>query len=88
MSHKRKAYTSDLSENQWLKIKKLLPLGKQGAGRPIEIDMREAINAMFYVLKTGCQWGNLPHELPNYQSVTIITINGAKMGLGIASIGH
>ena len=69
MSHKRKSYTSDLSEKQWLKIKELLPLERQGAGRPIEIDMREALNAMFYVLKTGCQWEYLPHEFPNYQSV-------------------
>lgn len=69
MSHKQKSYTSDLSEKQWLKIKSLLPLDRKGSGRPIEIDMREAVNAMFYVLKTGCQWENLPHDFPNYQSV-------------------
>ena len=54
---------------QWLKIKALLPLEPTGAGRPIEINMREAVNAMFYVLKTGCQWVNLPSDFPNYQSV-------------------
>jgi putative transposase len=69
VSHKRKRYTSDLSEKQWLKIKDLLPLDQKGAGRPIKIDMREAVNAMFYVLKTGCQWENLPHDFPKYQSV-------------------
>lgn len=69
MCHNRKSYTSDLSEKQWLKIKDLLPLEREGPGRPIEIDMREAVNAMFYVLKTGCQWENLPHNFPNYQSV-------------------
>jgi len=67
--HKRKSYTSDLSEKQWLKIKDLLPVEREGAGRPLEIDMQEATNAMFYVLKTGCQWENLPHDFPNYQSV-------------------
>jgi putative transposase len=67
--HKRKRYTSDLSNNQWLKVKEVLPLQHTGAGRPIEIDMREAVNAMFSVLKTGCQWENLPHDFPNYQSV-------------------
>jgi putative transposase len=67
--HKRKRYTSDLTEKQWLHIQELLPLEHQGPGRPIEIDMREAVNAMFYIAKTGCQWENLPHDFPNYQSV-------------------
>jgi putative transposase len=67
--HKRKRYTSDLTENQWLHIQAVLPLEHKGPGRPIEIDMREAVNAMFYVAKTGCQWENLPHDFPNYQSV-------------------
>lgn len=69
MCHKRKSYTSDLSDEQWDQISGLLPLTHQGAGRPIELDMREAVNAMFYIAKTGCQWENLPHDFPNYQSV-------------------
>jgi putative transposase len=67
--HKRRAYTSDMTDEQWEQIRDLLPLKRQGAGRPIEIDMREAVNAMFYVLKTGCQWANLPHDFPKHQSV-------------------
>jgi putative transposase len=67
--HKRKRYTSDLTEKQWLRIQELLPLKHLGPGRPIEINMREAVNVMFYVAKTGCQWENLPHDFPNYQSV-------------------
>lgn len=69
MSYKRKRYTSDLSDSQWEKVRELLPLDRTGPGRPIEIDMREAVNAMLYVAKTGCQWENLPHDFPNYQSV-------------------
>lgn len=69
MCHKRKRYTSDLSDAQWEKVRVLLPLDRVGPGRPIEIDMREAVNGMLYVAKTGCQWENLPHEFPNYQSV-------------------
>lgn len=69
MSHKRKQYTSDLSDKEWEWIEVLLPLQGQGPGRPIEIDMREAVNGMFYVVKTGCQWENLPHDFPHYQSV-------------------
>ena len=70
MCHKKsKSYSSDLNDEQWQLIEPFLPLVHQGAGRPIEINMREALNGMLYVLKTGCQWENLPHDFPNYQSV-------------------
>ena len=69
MCHNRKRYTSDMSDRQWETVEPILPLQRSGAGSPIEIDMREAVNAMFYVLKTGCQWENLLHDFPNYQSV-------------------
>lgn len=69
MSHKRASYTSDLSDAQWEVIEPLLPLKEEGRGRPLELDMREAINAMLYVARTGCQWINLPHEFPNPNSV-------------------
>ena len=47
MSHKRKPYTSDLSDAQWEKMRELLPLDYRGPGRPIELDMREVINAIW-----------------------------------------
>jgi putative transposase len=67
--HKTRSYTSDLTDKQWQTIESFLPLEHVGAGRPIEINMRQAVNGMLYVLKTGCQWENLPHDFPNYQSV-------------------
>lgn len=69
MCHRVKVYTSDLSDKQWETIRELLPLRKQGAGRPVEIDLRQAVNGMLYIAKTGCQWQNLPGEFPHYQSV-------------------
>ena len=69
MCHRVKHYTSDLTDEQWKLIREVLPLEKTGPGRPIEIDLREAVNAMLYVAKTGCQWANLPGEFPAYQSV-------------------
>lgn len=69
MCHRVKRYTSDLTDEQWEMIRPLLPLERSGPGRRIEIDMREAVNAMLYVAKTGCQWENLPGEFPNYNSV-------------------
>ncbi len=69
MCHKRKSYTSDLTDMQWNMLKDVLPLERSGPGRPLELNMREVINAIFYVVKIGCQWENLPHDFPNYQSV-------------------
>ena len=69
MSQKRAAYTSDLNDAEWQLIKPLLPLNQTGPGRPIELDMREVVNAIFYRIQTGCQWRNLPHDFPASGSV-------------------
>jgi putative transposase len=59
----RRAYSSDLSDLQWNLIKPLLPAPKPG-GRRREVDIREVVNAVFYVLKSGCAWKDLPHDFP------------------------
>lgn len=69
MSHKQRDYASDLTDKQWELIRALLPLERKGPGRPLELDMREVINSIIYVVRTGCQWENLPHDYPNYNSV-------------------
>jgi transposase len=69
LSHKKHIYTSDMTDEQWRIIEPLLPLEHDGPGRPIELDMRQAVNAMFYIVRTGCQWENLPKDYPNYNSV-------------------
>ena len=58
----RKAYKSDLTDEQWAILEALLPKAKPG-GRPREVDMREVINTILYQLRTGCQWDYLPHDL-------------------------
>jgi putative transposase len=68
VSHKRRQYTSEISEGEWKRLKWMLPK-KQGAGRPLELDLRMVMNAIFYVLVTGCQWRNLPNDYPNPNSV-------------------
>jgi putative transposase len=65
---KRKQYTSDLSDAEWVILAALIPPAKTG-GRPRSVNMREVVNAIFYVLKTGCQWGNLPGDFPPYSTV-------------------
>lgn len=69
MSHKKKKYTSDMSDKEWNLIKPLLPLNQTRPGRPIELNIRQVVNAIFYIVRTGCQWANLPSDFPNHNSV-------------------
>ncbi len=59
----RKTYPNDLTDLEWEIVKVFIPPAK-GGGRPRTTDMREVLNAIIYVLKTGCQWENLPHDFP------------------------
>jgi putative transposase len=63
---KRKAYPSDISNQEWEIIKSLLPV-ERGIGRPRYVDYREIINGIFYVVHEGCTWRALPHDLPPWQ---------------------
>lgn len=58
----RKAYPSDLTDEQWALIEPLIPASKPG-GRPREVNMREVLNTILYLNRTGCQWDMLPHDL-------------------------
>jgi putative transposase len=58
----RKAYRSDLTDQQWELIVGLLPAAKPG-GRPRTVDLREVVNTLMYQARTGCQWDYLPHDL-------------------------
>ena len=64
----RRLYPSDLSDREWEIIKPLLPLPK-GFGRPRTVDLREILNGVFYVQRTGCQWEMLPHDFPHHGTV-------------------
>ena len=59
----RNSYPSDLNDQEWELVAPLIPAAKSG-GRPREVDMHEVLNAIFYVLKSGCQWDMLPHDFP------------------------
>ncbi len=64
----RQAYPTDMDETQWLLLQPLIPAEKSG-GRHRSVDMREVLNAIFYLLRGGCAWRLLPHDFPNWQTV-------------------
>lgn len=61
----RKAYKTDLTDAQWILIEPLVTKSRAAnrAGRPVEICLREVVNAICYLNRTGCQWDMLPHDL-------------------------
>jgi len=61
-------YSSDLSNNEYEIIKPLIPAAKHG-GRRRSIDIREVLNGIFNLLKTGCQWKMLPKDFPAWGTV-------------------
>ena len=64
----RKPYPSDLTDDQWEELAPLIPLAKPG-GHPRTVDMREVINGILYVLRSGCTWRMMPHDLPPWSTV-------------------
>jgi transposase len=61
-------YPSDLTDGEWALVEPLIPPAKHG-GRKRSVDLREVLNAIFYVLSTGCQWKALPKDLPPKSTV-------------------
>jgi putative transposase len=64
----RKPYPTDLSDAEWNYIEPHLPAPK-GHGRPRTHSLREILNAVFYLLKSGCQWRLLPHDFPRWPTL-------------------
>ncbi len=64
----RAVYSTDLTNAEWTLLEPLVPPPKTG-GRPAKYPRREIINAIRYVLRTGCAWRLLPHDLPPWQLV-------------------
>ncbi len=64
----RESYSSDLTDLEWELIEPLIPPAKTG-GHPRTVDIREILNGLFYVMRTGCAWSMIPHDLPPYSTV-------------------
>lgn len=67
----RRPYPTDLTDDQWERLARLLPKPRSGTprgGRPAA-DAREVVNAVLYLLRSGCAWRLLPHDFPCWKTV-------------------
>ena len=64
-------YSTDLTDSQWEILQELLPKAKSGSGKPGRptVDVRQAVNGILYLNKTGCQWRLLPKEFGNWNTI-------------------
>lgn len=65
----RKPYPSDLTNAEWQRIEPLIPKPKTNRGRKHKHSFWEILNAIFYLLRSGCAWRMLPHDLPPWKTV-------------------
>jgi putative transposase len=78
MQHKR--YDTDLTDAAWELVAPLGPSARYG-GRPRTTDIRAVVNAIFYLLRTGCQWRLLPREFPAWGTVYYYFRNWENLGV-------
>jgi transposase len=64
----RQAYSTDLTDEQWKLLEPLIPQPSLQGRRPF-VERREIMNAILYILRSGCPWRLLPHEFPKWQTV-------------------
>ena len=64
----RIAYPTDLTDAQWRLIEKRIPPAQPG-GRYRSVNMREVVNGILYLVRTGCSWRQLPHDFPPWGTV-------------------
>lgn len=79
-------YASDVTDEEWAIIEPYLP-NEKDLGRPRTTALRDVVNAMFYILTTGCQWRLLPKDFPPYTTVQRFFYAWRNEGVW-ASINH
>ena len=67
--NRRKPYPSDLSDEEWERIEPYIPKPRTKRGRKRRHTIREILNAIFYLLRSGCSWRMLPHDFPPWKTV-------------------
>lgn len=73
-------YPTDLTDAQWEQVSLHIPPAKSG-GRPRTTSERRAVDAIFYIVRTGCQWRQLPHDFPPWQTVYRYFVDWQESGV-------
>jgi putative transposase len=76
-------YPSDLTDGQWQFIQPLVPQ-PSAVGRPRTVCRRRVIDAILYVVRTGCQWRQLPHDFPKWRTVYNMFWHWRQQGVWLA----
>lgn len=77
----RRGYPTDLTNSEWDLIEGLFKVSYTKGGRPPSHSKREIVNAIFYILRTGCQWRYLPNDFPPWKTVYSCIRNWKAEGL-------
>ena len=77
IENKRKAYDTDLTDEQWKLIEPLM----WKSGNKSKWEKRELINAVLYLVDSGCKWRQLPHDFPPYTTVLNFYRKAVREGL-------
>ena len=78
----RNSYSTDLTDAEWGLLQPFMPADKV-LGRKRTIDLREILNAIYYLIRTGCQWRMLPHDFPAWQTVYYYFSGWRKDGIWV-----
>ncbi len=84
----RKRYSTDLTDAQWQRVEPILREYHPATHWNRTHSLREILNAIFYRLRTGCQWRNLPGDLPPYSTVSDYFHRWRKSGLLVKLHDH
>ena len=76
-----KRYPTDLTDAEWAHVEPFLPKPAR-TGRRREVDLREVLNAIRYVARTGCGWRTLPKDFPPWQTVYWFSDRGDVKDIG------
>ncbi len=62
-------YATDLTDGEWAVLEPLLPVQTKGRGRPRQVGLRDIVDALLYLLRSGCPWRYLPRDFPPFTTV-------------------
>jgi putative transposase len=77
----RKKYPDDLLDEEWNLVESIFQTESAKGGRPLKYSKREILNAIIYLLRTGCSWRHIPHDFPPWRTVYVQFAKWKQSGL-------